>query len=107
MSNSNLRFGCISLTASIFGVAIPPTFAIVVAYSTLARNLPIHVPYLWLCSLFGVLELVGLACGIAARQTAPGKAGLTVSLTVVILLMAAPFLLWIVLGLIGDPYAGL
>jgi hypothetical protein len=88
MSTDNERQGQISLWTSILGLVLPVLLAMVFAV-LLDRGI-LHEPgtYYGLCLLLsGVLELAALGCGLGARRTVSGKAGLLLSLASLLLLV--------------------
>jgi hypothetical protein len=91
MGNDNASLGKTSLWSSIFGVVLPVCLAILtfVGVSYLAPQSRLGPPPSameaaeWTLAfsgiLFVILELIALGCGIAARGTATGMAGLVIS----------------------------
>jgi predicted Ser/Thr protein kinase len=70
--------GVISLGAAIGGLVLPVLLAI--GGASLASVLRVPGTFYALCFVLGpVLELVALGCGIAARRSRPGRAGLITS----------------------------
>jgi hypothetical protein len=87
MSNENATLGNASLWTAIIGIVVPGCLAVLVAvfYPRHLGNDP--GPLYALCGvLFVILELVALGCGIAARRTATGIAGIVISGTLCALL---------------------
>jgi hypothetical protein len=81
MGNDEGSLGNASLWSSIVGVVLPGCLAALVA---IFLNNPVlgqdPDPTYGICAiLFLILQLVALGCGIAARCTASGKAGLIMS----------------------------
>jgi hypothetical protein len=86
MANDNASLGTASLWTSIIGIVLPGCLAVLVALLFKPPE-PVHGirTICWL--LFVILELIALGCGIAARRTATGKAGLAISSTCVVILL--------------------
>jgi hypothetical protein len=79
VGNDNTTLGKASLVTSIVGVALPASLAILAAVFLNGRPKE-QGPSFGLCVLlFVVLELIALGCGVAARRTPTGKAGLVIS----------------------------
>jgi hypothetical protein len=78
MGNDNAALGKASLWTSVIGIALPTSLAILVG--VFLRDPKDQGLYFGLCVLLGViLEVVALGCGVAARRTPAGKAGLAIS----------------------------
>jgi hypothetical protein len=87
--NHNTWLGRTSLWTSISGIVVPVGLAalalvVVLVLTPQSRLGPKYgnegLAALAICGvLFVILELVALACGIAARRTATGKIGMTIS----------------------------
>jgi hypothetical protein len=75
-----------SLWSSIIGVVLPGCLAVLAAVF-IKNEYDRRVPYIICGLLFGILELVALGCGIAARRTATGKAGMVISGVLFVLLL--------------------
>jgi hypothetical protein len=87
MGNDNISLGKASLWTSIVGIVLPVCLAVLVA---IFLNRPVlgqdpGVAYSLCGLLFVMLELIALGCGIAARRTATGKAGLVIGLSALLL----------------------
>jgi hypothetical protein len=78
MGNDNAWLGKASLVTSIIGIALSAFLAVLVGI--FIRGPKEQGMYFGLCLLlFVILELIALGCGIAARRTSTGKAGLVIS----------------------------
>jgi len=84
MANDNASLGKTSLWTSIVGVVLPVSLAILVAIFLKPSSEKALANAL--CGvLFVILELIALGCGIAGRRTATGKAGLVISVILLLL----------------------
>jgi hypothetical protein len=102
MAHDIAWLGKASLRASIIGVVLP--LALVTIGIVLLVFLPAHrAREVQLLTALGydlgmILELAAIACGIAARRTATGRAGLVISGAVLLLFLAGGLvLLWLIL----------
>jgi hypothetical protein len=78
--------GPISLLSAIAGLVLPIMLVLIIGLLDSALKLNVSAAYLVLCGMLGAgLELVGLGCGVVARRTASGKAGLIISIISVVL----------------------
>lgn len=108
MSNDNASLGKVSLWSSIIGVVLPGCIAVLVFFiekNTSEQSLSLgYVIYGFvICGfLFVTLELVALGCGIAARRTTAGNAGLVISAGIVFLVLLFYLYSWIRFGAGGD-----
>lgn len=99
MPNDSASLGKASLWTSVIGVVLPVCLVILIATflqppkeQERLESERLRQRAETLCGvLFVILELVALGCGIAARRTATAKAGLTIS---VILLLLCSYVLW-------------
>lgn len=80
MGKDNILLGKVSLWAAVVGVVLPVCLVVVVAmlFSHPALGQDAGPAYACCGLLFVMLELIALGCGIAARRTATGKAGLVI-----------------------------
>jgi hypothetical protein len=78
MDNDKASLGKASLGSSIIGIVLPGCLYVLVA---MCLRPPGEQGWAYgICELlFVILELVALGCGIAARRTPTGKAGLAIS----------------------------
>ena len=84
---SSIGIGRISLWAAISGVVLPAL--LLLGGIVLSSRVTILEGFVALCFLLGVgLELVAVGCGIAARRTPSGKAGLIVGSIALLLWLA-------------------
>jgi len=82
MTNDRAWLGRASLWASIVGIILPGClFIVVLAVGHLDLGSMVLVVGGFSCSglVFAILELLAFGCGIAARRTATGMAGLVIS----------------------------
>jgi hypothetical protein len=72
--------------SAIAGLVLPIVLVLIIGLLDSALKLNVSEAYLVLCGMLGAgLELVALACGIVARRTASGKAGLIIAIISVVL----------------------
>jgi hypothetical protein len=103
MTTDKAWLGRTSLWSSIIGVVLPGCF---VAFDFAYLQAHIKEPtlgyeifgYVISGFLFVTLELAALGCGIAARHTASGKAGLVISAGIAILVLLFYLAAWIRFG---------
>lgn len=96
MSDDKAWLGKVSLWSSILGVILPGCSLVVLALVMNIHSLGFFVVALVISGfLFWTLELVALGCGIAARRTAKGKAGLAVVASIAILVFLLYLTAWI------------
>ena len=86
MGNDNPSLGKASLWSAIIGVGLPGSLAVLVVIFLKTKEEQ-AVGYAISGLLFGILEMVALGCGIAARRTATGKAGLVISGMILLLVL--------------------
>lgn len=88
--------GKVSLWCSILGVILPGCSLVVLALVMNIHSLGFFVFGMVISGfLFWTLELVALGCGIAARRTAMGKAGLSIVAGIAILVILLYLMVWI------------
>jgi len=93
MANDSKALGKASLVTSIVGIAVPVILPVLVLVIE-KRGGAATVIAVFFCGVLGVvLELVALGLGIAARRTTTGKAGMIISGILILLLVAAVFIL--------------
>ena len=110
MVADNAFLGKVSLWTAIIGIVLPMCLAVlaIVVFLFLTPHSRMGpssdqwegaLASLAFCGiLFVILELVALGCGIAARRTASGKAGLVISTGVAFLLLLLGLVAWMRLG---------
>jgi len=88
---NDARLAKVSLWTSIGGFVVPTSlaalvFVVVVFILPPQRTAPAYsVEAIVACGIvFLILELIAFGCGVAARRTAPGKAGLIISSTLLL-----------------------
>ena len=93
MDNDNLSLGKASLWSSIIGIGLPVCLYVLVIIFFSYEGLAYGACQL----LFVILQLVALGCGIAARQTPNGRAGLAISGSLLLLgfVFVSTFLVYI------------
>ena len=104
MGNDRTALGKASLWTAIIGIVLPGCLAILAILVDVYLAPPGRMGAPWYApagampvlaaggSCFAVLELVALGCGIAARGTAPGKAGLVASSILLLVGLVLPVL---------------
>jgi hypothetical protein len=103
MTNDKAWLGRISLWSSILSVVLPGCF-VVLDFAYLQKQINEQtldyeiLGYVISGFLFVTLELAALGCGIAARHTAAGKAGLVISAGIAILVLLFYLAAWIRFG---------
>ena len=96
MVTDNAWLGKVSLWSSILGVILPGCSIVVLGLVMDIHSLGFFVFGLLISGfLFWTLELVALGCGIAARRTATGKAGLAIVAGIAILVFLYYLMVWI------------
>lgn len=84
------KVGVVSLWASILGIVVPILIAVLVLFFARAN----HVPLYQLCLILAAgTELIALITGIIGRKSLAGKAGMWVSLVLIVTSALAVFLL--------------
>jgi hypothetical protein len=93
MDNDNLSLGKASLWSSIIGIVLPACLYVLVVIFLSFEGLAYGACEL----LFVILQLVALGCGIAARRTPTGGAGLAISGSLLLLgfVFVSTFLVYI------------